>query len=588
MAFSGRAAAQAEPTITLGKEGATRTGEVRATGNRPLWINRADCDSNNDLQIPLTLTNFNGLILEAWAGKQDCTTLEARKTNGGCVQLLDPPQPDNAITVTVKARELIKAAFPMADDATLCSTAQEQASPVSINIDIMLLESPSTPVKGTPFKFTETKIDLVGPVPPTNVSTGIGESQLVVKWTANDSANDTVTGYRVYCEQLGDTGQTGDCTPSMLMEGRTPDAGLVCGEVTGATSADAPTKDLVNGARYAIGVLAIDDAGNLGGLSSVTCATPQAVTDFYEAYREAGGEAGGGFCSFTPSQGGPRAAGWGFALALIGLRLRRGKRSRLGASQLLTVALIALGMSHSTRALAFDNYRGSRAAFGADGGVVEKPVGVELGYNGMYELRFGPYAPKIDDEFSGTGPYEQIFGNKKRVLLGFEADWQALQVDRIASLGPGIGFGVTQMSGKAPLTDGSGVSAQENAMTILPMYGVGVLRVTVLQDQLRVPLVPYAKAGLGYALWWTTTAGELARVDGKKGRGSSYGPQWAAGLMLNLGFLDRSGEAELRTGPEFESAYLFGEWLSSDLGGFGKKTLNVGANTWFLGLALRD
>jgi len=58
--------------------------------------------------------------------------------------------------------------------------------------------------------------------------------------------------------------------------------------------------------------------------------------------------------------------------------------------------------------------------------------------------------------------------------------------------------------------------------------------------------------------------------------------------MLNLGFLDRAGEADLRTGPEFESAFLFGEWLSSNLDGFGGKKLNVGSDTWFIGLALRD
>src|SRR5512133_2715835 len=51
------------------------------------------------------------------------------------------------------------------------------------------------------------------------------------------------------------------------------------------------------------------------------------------------------------------------------------------------------------------------------------------------ELRFGPYRPKIDEEFDGQSPYADTFGKDHRVMLGMEFDWQALQLERIGSLG---------------------------------------------------------------------------------------------------------------------------------------------------------
>jgi len=61
------------------------------------------------------------------------------------------------------------------------------------------------------------------------------------------------------------------------------------------------------------------------------------------------------------------------------------------------------------------------------------------------------------------------------------------------------------------------------------MYLVGVLRVDYLAMETAIPLAFHAKAGLGYALWWTTSGGKLARVDGVVGEGVSYGYHAALG-----------------------------------------------------------
>jgi hypothetical protein len=73
--------------------------------------------------------------------------------------------------------------------------------------------------------------------------------------------------------------------------------------------------ELQNNMLYAVGVASTDAFGNVGVLSNVACGTPQDVTGFYEAYRAAGGQAGGGFCSFAR----PRRADMAFAgLLLLG------------------------------------------------------------------------------------------------------------------------------------------------------------------------------------------------------------------------------------------------------------------------------
>jgi hypothetical protein len=103
------------------------------------------------------------------------------------------------------------------------------------------------------------------------------------------------------------------------------DASYACGTVgaTGTTSGTAKS-NLQNGVSYAVAVASEDNFGNVGQLSELACGTPAEVTGFFEAYREAGGEAGGGFCSFAV----PRrpALVMAFGLALAGAALWRRRR----------------------------------------------------------------------------------------------------------------------------------------------------------------------------------------------------------------------------------------------------------------------
>ncbi len=61
---------------------------------------------------------------------------------------------------------------------------------------------------------------------------------------------------------------------------------------------------LRDGTTYTIAVAAVDSAGNVGPLGT-TCKTVQQVSDFWNGYTTAGGQAGGGYCSAAEGVGVP-------------------------------------------------------------------------------------------------------------------------------------------------------------------------------------------------------------------------------------------------------------------------------------------
>ncbi|MFZ5889643.1 MAG: MXAN_2562 family outer membrane beta-barrel protein [Myxococcota bacterium] len=264
--------------------------------------------------------------------------------------------------------------------------------------------------------------------------------------------------------------------------------------------------------------------------------------------------------------------------ALLAPFSMRRPRARALIRSTLFAAASAVGLLH-VRAAHADTYdqlgryeRTRRAG--------ESPQNVAI------ELRFGRYVPDADDGLNGT-PYVDVFGKKSRYYGGLEVDWQVLRIPMLGTLGPGLGVGYTVASGRAQFSDGSGASQQDTSLTILPMYLVGVFRLDVVTRETVIPLVPYAKLGLGYALWRADDQDETSRVDGKLGRGASYGYHFALGGMFLLDFLDRQDAKAADAAIGLNHSYLFAEWFKSDLSGFGSKDkLQVGTSTWTVGLAL--
>lgn len=197
-----------------------------------------------------------------------------------------------------------------------------------------------------------------------------------------------------------------------------------------------------------------------------------------------------------------------------------------------------------------------------------------------FEARFGPYRPDIDSAFSGKAPYEQVFGTDHHLFFGFEFDWQALRIPMLGTLGAGFGLGYTSVSATARITGTSQLSSEDTWLKIMPTYLVGVLRVDVLARETPVPLVPYAKLGFGYGLYWTGT--DL----GTDAKGHAAGTHVALGAMLLLDNFDEDASLQLDNDVGINNTYVFFEWYKSNLDGFGDtSTLRVGTSSWVLGLA---
>jgi hypothetical protein len=210
------------------------------------------------------------------------------------------------------------------------------------------------------------------------------------------------------------------------------------------------------------------------------------------------------------------------------------------------------------------------------------------------ELRFGPYSPRVDDEFSSDRhPHQDFFGTSRRLMTQVEFDYQFLTQFGSAALGFSLGYFAEK--GQARIENGldNAVAEESGDETKLSMFPAAVLlvyRADQLWRSLRIPLVPYGKIGLSYTLWSVfngndqVARGETLGLSGR-GRGGTRGWQAAAGLSLALDFIDPGSARELDAETGVNHTYIFAEWDKYSISGLGQSgRLNVGDSTWVAGL----
>lgn len=251
------------------------------------------------------------------------------------------------------------------------------------------------------------------------------------------------------------------------------------------------------------------------------------------------------------------------------------RSSQLVASLAAGIGLLLVGARANAQGV--DDFGG----YGAKRGVQS-----ESKQEAAFELRFGRYLPEVDSQVGGS-PFQSTFGNDTRFLFGAEVDWQLVRIPHLGTLAPGLGWGYTKFTAKARYADGSGISSSSTRLNIMPMYLVGVLRADVVTRDLKIPLVPYAKLGVGYGMWWSSDGQRSAEYQGKKGRGASYGLTYALGAMFLLDVLDEDDAKSADGITGINNSYVFAEWFRPQLDGFGSnKVLDIGSSSWLLGIAL--
>lgn len=206
------------------------------------------------------------------------------------------------------------------------------------------------------------------------------------------------------------------------------------------------------------------------------------------------------------------------------------------------------------------------------------------------ELRFSPFTPDIDSDpaLHGTAPYATAFGTNARLLIAAELDWQAARIPHVGTIGPGVGIGYVSANRLAALAPPlTGISGETTTLEIFPVYAVGVLRVDVLWREVGIPLVPYAKLGVGAAYWRASNTLGTSHYQGESGLGSSAGTQLAFGLGLNLNVLDEYAARNFDESAGVNNTYFFTEWSRSDFNGlwFQQNVLRAGGTYWTFGLA---
>jgi hypothetical protein len=219
-------------------------------------------------------------------------------------------------------------------------------------------------------------------------------------------------------------------------------------------------------------------------------------------------------------------------------------------------------------------------------------------------VRIGPYVPDIDGQLGGPkpGPYEQMFGGYHIMTM--------LDVDRIVwsgfgQVGVGLSLGYWQKTASTftidsmPTDSARPRAADHNAFRLVPTELSATYRFTWFDDNYGVPIVPYARAGLAYYLWWVSVAGHYAHAcanptmsvfcnDGQshndRALGASLGLQGALGLSIRAERIDASTAMSMQQSG-IQHAGIYAELSLAKVDGFGSdKKLSVGARTWFAGV----
>jgi len=228
---------------------------------------------------------------------------------------------------------------------------------------------------------------------------------------------------------------------------------------------------------------------------------------------------------------------------------------------------------------------------------LEEEEGVERSYASpkryYFEFKLGPYAPNIDSEFGGLAtPYKDLFGDGKNVLFGGELDVELFQ--RFGSLSVGGFLGYYKNGTQAFVDTSSGTSpsgtasrsATETPINLVPMALLAVYRFHVLATRWQVPIVPFAKLGINYTVWWVDSGDGTASYEGKDARGGTFGWQFNAGAALLLDVLEPNAAKTMDVELGINHTYLFFEFSHIAADGFGSSSaLRVGDTTWNGGIA---
>lgn len=541
------------------------------------WFNGARCSCGSDSSVAVTVglsaPPSAGIELEIWVGSNcDQSSADRNSDCGDRVAVLELSAASPSDTVSFSAAELI------APPNGVCTSNIDTSSRIlwvvyrESSEDAALISASigNIPADTKP-PATLSSVELVG-----------AEKRLVARWKTEGIDLDEVAEIQALCSRYVQTAtKSADLLPfSDSIDPQYLRATDVCGDGGGdffdyapdylCGTADPSTGELEislsaidEGTEVRVRLLAVDTSGNF----TVVKPTPEfahavASDDFWEIYKQQGGEANG-----SCNAAGGQPAFW-VLIGMFGLFFRRHRKHLL---------LLLLMLTPS-------------AAFAG-----EESIKPSWGFG----LEVGPYYPGIDREFSGTsdGPFETVFGKSPGVMVQLRTEryyaWPLGQV------GIGVGLGYMQRSANACVIDDDESNAPCSARSsvdktkfrLIPMSLYGVYRFSWLADKNIVPISPYLKLGMAAQYWRSTGGdGETSSSGDSTGSGMTFDVLGAAGLVFRLDRVEPAAIHNLRQELGVSHVGLSAEVSSTALPGLSGATsssaLRVGATTWSAGLFL--
>ncbi|HEY3449617.1 MAG TPA: MXAN_2562 family outer membrane beta-barrel protein [Myxococcales bacterium] len=250
------------------------------------------------------------------------------------------------------------------------------------------------------------------------------------------------------------------------------------------------------------------------------------------------------------------------------------KRLGLALAALLAAAPVSSALAQEPSALA-----ASVIASEKEGPSLDSPRNFYIEVNG------GKFRPAVDGQAGLTGaPYKDIFGRNQMWVFGLEFDWEIWKGFGTLAAGLATDYAVvyghgTTISGKA--------TSDITSLNTVPVRLLAVYRFDLLARRWSIPLVPFVKAGLAYTFWWVTNGGGgIAKNGTSEALGGKLGYQLAAGLALELNFIDPWLSRELDEEFGVNAVTLQAQFMriSADNFGISKGAMDLSANTWMFGL----
>ncbi len=427
------------------------------------------------------------------------------------------------------------------------------------------------------------------------------------------------------------------------------DGSFICGEALGSTASRIELENLTNGNQYIVILVSVDKAGNPSAVYVPRTISPQPVTDFWEDVNEDEPGLEGGLCLVESAYGSggtgiygalrawrdelqqselgrwfvARYYAWGAPVAaasrasiivraavaivmlpliavalvwhalglplllallaaLVWWRRRRHLDRHLGRSRLRLALAATLGLAPSLAAAQ------SVTPYWDDSLAVEADTDLRPRWH--FGVRLGPFLPSIDDERLDSQPYQRMFGDGSWMPA---IDLHRVFHTRAGQIGAGLSVGYFGKTADAwkPGSDTERAPGNETSLRIVPVELTAIYRASQLDDNWGIPLVPYARGGLGYSLWWVRRPdGELAKAcppdmtNCDRAIGGSLGLVGAAGLAIRAEGIDPDAARSMRDSG-LDHAGFYAEVEVAWIDGFGSaKKLSLGDTTWFAGI----